>query len=433
MGIAVAIVGAGPAGFYTVEALLEHSDAVSVDIIERLPTPYGLVRAGVAPDHQSTKQVARKFEQTTLADRVHFYGNVEVGRDLSIDELRAAYDAVVIAAGSPNDRRLGIPGEHLRGVYGASTFVGWYNGHPDFRDLNPRLGASVVVVGNGNVALDVARVLVKTRDEMAASDIPAYALEAITSAGIETVQVLGRRGPAEAKFAPAELREIARLVDCAPGVDPTELPDGVGGDKALTLFRSFAGSPDTGKARRLRFRFFLAPEAILGEDEVAGIRCQRTCIEEGRVVASNATVELPCTTVVTAIGYRASPIAGVPFDEEHGRVRNDEGRIAPGFYAVGWAKRGPTGVIGSNKPDGALCAEQIAADAAARPRTARPGRAALESLLGNRHIRYVTFDDWRLLDRAEVARADLPAPRRKFTSFAEMMGVLAAIHRQRLG
>lgn len=435
MAISVAIVGAGPAGFYTVEALLDRSEEVSIDILERLPTPYGLVRAGVAPDHQSTKQVVRKFEQTALARMVHFYGNVEVGRDVTIDELLAAYDAVVIAAGSPNDRMLGIPGEHLAGVYGSSAFVGWYNGHPDFRDLEPQLSSSVVVVGNGNVALDVARVLVKTREEMAASDIPDYALEDIARADIGAVHVLGRRGPTDTHFAPAEMRELTRLADCAPSVDPADLPPAEGDDdKVLALLRRFAGQPAGERRRRLKFRFFLAPEAIVGETRVEGLRCRRTRVEDGRVVTTDDVVDLPCGMVVTAIGYRASPIPGVPFDDQHGRVQSDDGRIVPGLYAVGWAKRGPTGVIGSNKPDGIQCAEQILGDLDTRAASGdRPGRQALERLLDERHIRFVTLDDWRRIDQEEVTRADQPAPRRKFTSFAEMLAVVGVAHRHRLG
>lgn len=435
MGITVAIIGAGPAGFYTVEALLERCQTVTIDIIERLPTPYGLVRAGVAPDHQSTKQVVRKFEQTALANLVHFYGNVEVGRDITIDDLLAQYDAVVVAAGAPNDRMLGVPGEQLDGVYGASAFVGWYNGHPDFRDLNPRLSPSTVVIGNGNVALDIARILVKTPDEMAASDIPGYALEAIAAAGIETVHVLGRRGPAHTKFAPAEMREIARLTDCTPLVDPADMPeDAADDDKVLKLFRSFSAVAPCGAHKRLQFQFFAAPEAITGHTHVEALRYRRTRVENGRLVATDAVCDIACGTVITAIGYRASPLPGVPFNADAGRVENVDGRVDSRLFAVGWAKRGPTGVIGSNKPDGEHCAEQILAelgsDAAA---TARPGRAGLERLLAERQIRYVTFDDWRLLNEQEVTRADAPAPRRKFTSFAEMMAVLGAARRQRLG
>ena len=374
---------------------------------------------------------------------VHFYGNVEVGRDIAIDELLGIYDAVVIAAGAPRDRPLGIPGEDLPGVYGSSAFVGWYNGHPDFRDLNPRLSSSTVVIGNGNVALDVARVLVKTPAEMASSDIPEYALETIAAACIRDVHVLGRRGVAAHKFAPAEMREIARLADCTAVVDPAELPDDAAADdKVMKLFRSFAASMAPQKAKHLYFHFSAAPEAIIGTDRVEGLRYRRTRIENGRPIPTDSVYELACGTVITAIGYRASPLPGVPFDIEAGRVENTDGHVAPRLYAVGWAKRGPTGVIGSNKPDGEACAAQILADLAVPASAAgAPGplagqmaaRMALQRLLDARHIRYVTLDDWRLLDSEEVTRADGTAPRRKFTSFADMLAVLAAAHRQRLG
>lgn len=439
MGISVAIVGAGPAGFYCTEALLERCGAACIDIIERLPTPYGLVRAGVAPDHQSTKQVTRKFEQTVLENLVHFYGNVEVGRDIHLDELRRLYDAVVLATGSPNDRPLGIAGEQLPGVYGASAFVGWYNGHPDFRDLTPRLGHRAVVIGNGNVALDIARILVRSRPEMIASDIPDYALAAIEAADITDVWLLGRRGPRDTKFAPAELREAGRLAEAVALVDPADLaeaPDPAAGprprrgeDKLLALFREYAAHSAANARRRLHFRFFGAPRAILGTDAVECVRVERTRVEGDRAVGTGREDTIGADFVVSAIGYRASPIPGVPFDADRGLIPSDGGRIAPGLYAVGWAKRGPTGVIGSNKPDGFECALRILADTKA---SAKPGRPAFERLLHQRNTRFVTFDDWRRIDEVEIASAEKPAPRRKLTSLAEMLAVVGEVEARRL-
>ena len=451
VGISVAIVGAGPACFYCAEAVLERCEAVTVDIIERLPTPYGLVRAGVAPDHQSTKQVTRKFEQTLLARLVHFYGNVEVGRDVGLDELCRLYDAVVLATGAANDRSLGIPGEHLAGVYGASSFVGWYNGHPDFRDLRPRLGRHAVVVGNGNVALDIARILVRSRAEMIASDIPDYALAAIEAAGVTDVWVLGRRGPRDSKFSPAELREAGQLAEAMAVVDPADLAAaGIGPcdaaldrspttrpkrgeEKLLALFRDFAGQFSAEGAipgrRRLHFRFFAAPKAILGTDAVEGVRVERTRVDGDRAVGTGQIDIVAADLVVSAIGYRASPIPGVPFDADRGLIPNDNGRVAPGLYAVGWAKRGPTGVIGSNKPDGVECACQILADT--RP-SGKAGRAGLERVLHQHNARFVTFDDWRRIDEAEIASADKPAPRRKLTSLADMLAVVGEAEARRM-
>ena len=434
MTISVAIIGAGPAGFYTAEALLENSADVRIDIIERLPTPFGLIRAGVAPDHQSTKQVAKKFERTVRPDLVHFYGNVEVGEAVSLGELREFYDAVVLAVGAGLDRPLGIPGEQLPGVYGSASFVGWYNGHPDFRALNPRLQTrAAVVIGNGNVALDVARVLVKSAAEMATSDLPDYASRAIRASGIEDVYIVGRRGAAYAKFTSVELREIGALADCEPVVDardtlaPGEFADGRArrvSDKNLSILRSFASFPLGAKPKRLHFRFHLAPVEIEGETAVEAVRFDKTRAEGSQAVGTGVFERIECGLVVAAVGYRSSPIAGVPFDGA--LFTNSEGRIGDGLYAVGWAKRGPTGVIASNRPDGARCAEQIIADLGGPSQGIRkPGRAAFERCLVARGVRFISFEDWRKIDAAEVARAAKPAPRRKFTSLGEMLELLA--------
>ncbi len=438
MAVSVAIVGSGPAGFYTAEALLQDREDVRIDIIERLPTPFGLIRAGVAPDHQTTKKVARKFDATVLRDLVHYYGNVEIGRDLDLAELRAIYDAVVLAVGSPRDRPLGIPGEHLRGVYGSAAFVGWYNGHPDFRDLDPDLDTeAAVVVGIGNVALDVARVLVKSDAEMAASDIADHAAAAIRPSAITDVWILGRRGPLEARFTNVELREMGRLESAVPQVDPGQLPVGVGAledrerrlaEKNLDTLRAFAGRRPDEKPKRVHFVFHAAPVAILGRDRVEGVRIERTRIEDGRVVGSGAFDVVPCGLVIAAIGYRASRIEGLPFDPERGLIPNDDGRIAPGLYVVGWAKRGPTGVIASNRPDGVTCAERIRADC---PHAVKPGRRALEALLAERKVRAVSYDDWQRIDAVEVAAAVGPAPRRKLTTLREMLAVLDGADRKR--
>lgn len=436
MPIAVAIVGAGPAGFYAAEALLETLADVRIDIIERLATPFGLIRAGVAPDHQSTKLVSRRFEQTALQDVVHFYGNVDVGEAVTLDELRRFYDAVVLAVGAGVDRPLGIPDAHLPGVYGSALFVGWYNGHPDFRDLQPRLGAgAAVVIGNGNVALDVARVLVKSPEEMATSDLPDYAAAAIRASGIADVYIVGRRSAADARFTSAELREIGHLAECEPVLDAADLAvPVVAGDgrdrrlheKNLAILREFAAAPCGAKAKRLHFRFGLAPVAIEGDEAVEAVIFERTRSEGGGVIGTGSFERIACGLVVTAIGYRASALAGIPFDRGRGLYLNDNGRVVPGVYAVGWAKRGPVGVIGSNRPDGALCASQIAADTAASgARAAKPGRAALERILAERGARSITFEDWQKIDAAEVAGARRPSPRRKLTTLGEMLSVLA--------
>jgi NADPH-dependent glutamate synthase beta subunit-like oxidoreductase len=442
MPISVAIIGAGPAGFYTAEALLDKADDVRIDIIERLPTPFGLIRAGVAPDHQSTKQVAKKFERTALQDLVHFYGNVDVGEAVSLGELREFYDAVVLAVGAGLDRPLGIPGEQLPGVYGSASFVGWYNGHPDFRDLDPRLATrSAVVIGNGNVALDVARVLVKSQAEMATSDLPDYAGRAIRAAGIEDVYIVGRRGAADAKFTSVELREIGNLAECAPLVDVGDLPDRVEftddrerrlREKNLAILRGLAARPPGNKPKRLRFRFHLAPVEIEGGGAVEAVRFERTRLHGSRAVGTGVFERIACGLVVAAIGYRSSPISGIPFDAERGLFPSNDGRIDQGLYAVGWAKRGPTGVIASNRPDSGLCAEQIIADVGGRGgQVGKPGRAAFERCLSARGVRTITFEDWQKIDAAEVAGALKPAPRRKFTTLGEMLELLAESGEQR--
>ncbi|MCU0895076.1 MAG: FAD-dependent oxidoreductase [Rhodospirillales bacterium] len=434
MALRVAIVGAGPAAFYTVEALLARRAAgrdVEIDIIERLPTPYGLIRAGVAPDHQSTKRVAQKFERMALERAVRFFGNVEVGRDVSLEELRRSYDAVVLAVGSPGDRALGVPGENRPGVYGSSLFVGWYNGHPDVRTLDPIVAGPVaVVVGNGNVALDVARILVMSETEFEASDTPDYAARKLRGAGIEEVLIVGRRGPAQARFANAELRELLDLDEAVAIADPADLSNPVEVadererrriEKNLALFRRFAAHTGREKPKRIRFRFFAAPTAILGHGAAAGIRLEALAPKNGRLAGSGRVSEVACRTVVTAIGYRCRPLDGVPFDADRGLIPSADGRIEPGLYVVGWAKRGPVGVISSNRPDGEACAAQIEADAAPGDKA---GRQALARLLAERGVRPVSFADWHAIDLAEVAAARPPAPRKKFTTLAEMLAIL---------
>ncbi|TVR99480.1 MAG: hypothetical protein EA406_03415 [Rhodospirillales bacterium] len=439
MPISVAIIGAGPAGFYTAEALLSLPIGARVDVIERLPSPYGLVRAGVAPDHQGTKRVAHRFAETASHDSVAFFGNVAVGRDVSLDELRALYDAVVLAVGAPSDRALGIPGDAMPGVYGSASFVGWYNGHPDFCDLAPKLDTrAAVVIGNGNVALDVARVLVKSPAEMAETDIAEHAARAIHASPLTDVYILGRRGPGETRFTSAELRELGRLADCAPVVDPADLPeeDGAGGDAAvagsgeidrekrirdknLAILRSFTTLSKDTKRKRMHFCFHAAPAEIVGGERVEGLRYERTRVEQGHVIRTGVFGAIACGLVVAAIGYRASRIAGLPFDGERGLIPNEDGRVAPGVYAVGWAKRGPTGIIASNRPDGIACARQIAEDVMTT--SDKPGRAGLERLLGERGARWISFAEWQRLDAAEVTAGGGIAPRRKFISLAEML------------
>ncbi len=434
MPVTIAIVGAGPSGFYAAEALVKSAVDCRVDIVERLPAPYGLIRYGVAPDHEKTKGVTRAFERTARNEAVGYYGNVELGRDVSLDELRGLYDAVVIATGAPLDRPLGIPGAEKIGVHGAAAFVGWYNGHPDFRDLEPDLNAdSVAVIGNGNVALDVARILAKTPEELATSDLPDYAAEALRRAPIAELHLLGRRGPVEAKWTNVELREMGRLADCLPEVDPAQLPETVSDgfserdrrlrEKNLATLRGFLDLAAGARRKRLHFTFYAKPLEVLGGPRVEGLRLERTRLEAGRAVGTGETFDLSCGLVFSSIGYRAEPIGGLPCDAASGILTNRDGRVAEGLYVVGWAKRGPIGVIASNKPDGAKVARQIAKDFGPGR---KPGGPALEALLDERGVRWIGFADWKAIEAAEIAAAPPGAPRKKLIGIDDMLAVLAS-------
>ena len=424
----VAVIGSGPAGYYTAEGCQKlFGDAVRVDIIDRLPVPYGLIRTGVAPDHQSIKGVSRRYQATALSDNVRFVGNVTVGGDVTIAELLDLYDAVVLATGAPADRPLGVPGDELPGVIGSAAFVGWYNGHPDFAGLNPPLhGPGAVIVGAGNVALDVARILAKGRDEFGGSDIVGHALDHLDGAGVARVTILARRGPHQIAMTPKELGELGHLSRAGPQVDAADLPP-VEADAALDPglrksvghLRSFAQGGG-GKAITIAFDFYAMPVAIEGDGRAERVIVERTAIDaDGRASGTGETYVIPAGLVVSCIGYRTPPIAGVPYDAKLGRFANVEGRIGVGLYAVGWARRGPTGTIGTNRPDGFLIADHIAADTIGD--SGKAGRPGLDRLLASRGVDVVTFRDWRKIDDAEVAAARAGAPREKFVAVDAML------------
>jgi len=435
MGLSIAVVGSGPAAFYTAAALIEKAPDCTIDMIERLPTPFGLIRYGVAPDHEHTKNVMKAYGRTAQAPQVRFFGNVEIGRELSLSELRGLYDAVVLAVGAARDRPLGVPGDDKEGVIGSASFVGWYNGHPDFVDLAPNLETkNVVIVGQGNVAIDIARVLAKTPEEMARFDLVDHAAQKIQSAPIEDIYMIGRRGPIEAKFTNVELREMGHLVNCNPVVDASQLPATAEGEmsdrdrrmkeKNLATLKGFADAPaDSAKKKRIHFSFYAAPVAVLGGSKVEGIRFERTAVKDGRAVGTGQFFEIPCRLVIAAIGYRSAKVPETPFDDREGIVKNADGRVEPGLYAVGWIKRGPSGVIGTNKPDGEACATQITTDLTP---SAKAGRNGLENLLRARKARPLSFADWQVIEKAEIANARPGAPRRKFPRVAEMLAVLGA-------
>lgn len=435
----IAIIGSGPAGYYTAEAAQKQwGDEARIDIFDRLPVPYGLIRTGVAPDHQSIKGVARRYESTALSDNVRFIGNVTIGRDLTVAELQGLYDAVILATGAPRDRPLDLPGEDLGNVYGSAAFVGWYNGHPEFAALDPDLAVdTAVVIGMGNVALDVARILAKTRAEFAGSDIVAHALDRLDTARLKRIVVLGRRGPHQIMMTPKELGELAELERARPHVDPTDLPDPAedaaldpGLRKSVGHLRRFAEPPaiplDNPGSIAIEFVFMAAPHALIGTGQVEAIEVERTRLVDGRPVGTGEFRRIAAGLVVSCIGYRTEPVPGVPFDERAGRFANTEGRIAPGLYCVGWARRGPSGTIGTNRPDGFGVIEKVAEDFARAPTDAAPraGSDGFDALARERGLDVVTFGDWKRIEQAETARARSDAPREKFVDIAAMMRAL---------
>ena len=428
-----AIIGSGPAGFYTAEALAKSfGESAQIDLIDKYPVPYGLIRFGVAPDHQSLKAVAKRYDKVAETGGVRFVGNVDVGTDVAVDELLELYDAVILATGAPRDRKLGIKGDDLPGVIGSAEFVGWYNGHPDFADLDPPLdGAHAAVIGNGNVALDVARILSKTRAEFEGSDIVGHALEALDRSAIRTITILGRRGPHQIAMTPKELGELAHLEAALPLIDladfpPREADDALeaGQRKSVTILRDFADLR-ANKPKSMQFDFFAKPLAIEGDGRAERLVVERTELDEqGGARGTGETYQVPASLIVSCIGYVTAPIAGVPFDDRGGKFLNDGGRIADRLYAVGWARRGPSGTIGTNRPDGYEVAEQVAAAMAPGSSGGKPGGDGLDALLAARAARPTSFADWRRIEEAEAAAARPDSPREKFVRHQDWLKLL---------
>jgi ferredoxin--NADP+ reductase len=451
-----AIVGAGPSGFYAADQLL--AVGFEVDLYDVLPTPFGLVRAGVAPDHPKIKSVTRIYEKTAAKEGFRFFGGVELGSDITRADLLERYHAVVYAVGTATDNRLGVPGEDRPGSVAASEFVAWYNGHPDFADHEFDLTPTrAVVVGNGNVAIDVARMLVLDPDELAPTDTADHALNAFGVASVSEVVVLGRRGPAQAAFTTPELRELGELRRADVVVHGADLDldehsaAWLESDAAsptarrnVDILREYAGREPTGKSHRIELRFLRSPLEIVGEGDggpVTGLRVAHNRPEPDgrggvRAVPTEAQEVLACGLVVRSIGYRGRPVCEVPFDERRGLIRNDGGRVcaedgahAPGEYAVGWIKRGPSGVIGTNKKDAADTVSRIVedAEAGALNTPGRPDAAAIEPWLRGRVAGLVTWHGWQAIDRHERALAEpLGRPRIKLVRVAHMVGVAGA-------
>jgi ferredoxin--NADP+ reductase len=450
------VVGSGPAAFYAAGHLLASSDPpAEVDMIERLPTPWGLVRLGVAPDHPQLKTVSRAFEKIAARPGFRFLGNVEVGKVVEHDDLVRIYDAVVYAVGSQTDRRLGIPGEDLPGSWAATEFVAWYNGHPDFQHLSFDLsGERAVVVGNGNVALDVARMLALTREELDPTDATDAAIDAIAGSGIREILVLGRRGPVQAAWTPPELQEMGELEGADIAVDPAELELDPASEAELDagsnivhrnweVLRELAGREAAGKPRTVRLRFRVSPVGILGEERVEAVEIVRNRLEpdeRGRVraVPTDEREVIPCGILFRSVGYHGVPLPGVPFDDAAGTMPNDGGRVLdgsgrpiPGLYCAGWIKRGPTGVIGTNKKDATETVDLLLEDAREGVLPAPDGKS-IDALLAERGVEPVTYEGWQAIDAVEKAQgAERGRPRVKLCTWDELLSAARSSSRVR--
>jgi ferredoxin--NADP+ reductase len=430
----VAVVGSGPAGFYAAGALLSADVPVQVDMIERLPTPWGLVRLGVAPDHPKLKTVSKAFERIAERPGFRFLGNVEVGRDITPEDLARLYDAVVYAVGAQTDRRLGIPGEDLPGSWPATEFVAWYNGHPDHQDLDFDLNVErAIVIGVGNVALDVARMLALTPEELAPTDTADAAIAAIRGAAIKEIVVVGRRGPAQAAFTTPELAELGDLAGTDVIVEAADLegaePTDTNSERNLEVMREFAAREPSGKPKRLVLKFFHSPVAIHGVDRVESIELVRNVLDENdRAMPTEERSTLSCGLVFRSVGYRGVALPGVPFDERAGVIANEGGRVAPGVYAAGWIKRGPTGVIGTNKKDATETVELLLEDLRDAP---RKGATAddVDALLDERGVRRVVYAAWLAIDEAERGAGEpLGRPRVKLCTWDALLTAAERLH-----
>lgn len=447
----VAIVGAGPAGFYAAEALLKQKDLVCrIDFFNRLPTPYGLVREGVAPDHQSIKAVTRIYDKLAAGTSIRYFGNVTFGRDLTHEDLKARYDQIIYAVGAQSDRKMGIAGEDLAGSLPATIFVGWYNGHPDYRDMEFDLSQErVIVVGNGNVAMDVTRILVSDPDELAKTDMADHAIEALRQSKVREVVLLGRRGPAQAAFTNPELKEFGELAGVDVIVDPADLEldahsaAGLAEDKTATknveMLRTYAARGASGAPRRIVMRFLASPVEILGTDgHVTAVKIERNQLVQGsdgsmRAQGTGVFETLECGMILRSVGYRGVPLPGVPYNNAGGTIPNVAGRVTehgsgevvPSEYVVGWAKRGPSGVIGTNKPDAVATVAAMIEDLAEL--SPAPNDDDVELLLRERGVDYVNYADWKTLDAHEAAcGAEQGRPRVKVTRVDEMMAIIHA-------
>jgi len=444
----IAIVGAGPSGFYAAEALIKSKPLVQVDLIERLPSPFGLVRSGVAPDHPKLKQAILVYQKIAQSPDFNFVGNVTVGKDISVAELHTFYHAVILTCGAETDRTLGIPGEQLHGSYTATEFVGWYNGHPDYRDCSFDLSQEVaVIIGQGNVAMDVSRILAKTVDELKTTDIAEHALDALAESKIKEIHVVGRRGPAQAKFTHLELRELGELEDCDPIVNIEDLQLNPASQEELTdksnraniknfeTLQKFAERTTSSKHRRCHFHFLKGPVELAGSGRVERIVLALNRLEGEAnnqwAETTSETEEFACGLVFRSIGYRGIAMPGVPFDDRKGLFPNLNGHIlkddnpVPGLYTAGWIKRGPTGIIGTNRACAVETVSTLLNEVDNLGSTEKTGFTGLQSLLSDREIRSIDYGDWQKIETVEVERGNAKGkPREKFTRVEEMLAVL---------
>ena len=442
----VAIVGSGPSGFYAAEELLQSVPKVEVTLVECLPAPYGLVRYGVAPDHPKLKQPIRVYEGIGKSPGVHFIGNVHVGRDVAVQELMESHHAVILACGAQNDRKLGIPGEALPGSYSATEFVGWYNGHPDYRSLKVDLTEeTVVLVGQGNVAIDVARILAKPVDELRRTDIAEHALDVLAASRVREIHIVGRRGPAQSKFTPQELSELGTIPGCAVVVDSRDLAlndaslievadkRNRNAAKNMEIYRRFAATHQNNAARRCYLRYFGTPARVLGPTKVESIRFIKTTLAgepfHQEAWNSNESFDIPCGMLIRSIGYYGTPIDGLPFDDALGVLRQRDGRLEDenerplyGLYATGWIKRGPSGIIGTNRADSMATVATLLSDLPRLDKKKKNGARGLASLLAGRGKQFVSFADWQRIDALEVRRGRAKGkPREKITEPEAML------------
>ncbi len=454
--VRVAVIGSGPSGFYAADALLSNKDfTIEVDMYDRLPTPHGLVRGGVAPDHPKIKSVTKLYDRIAKKDGFRFFGNVEFGTDITHQDILDHYHQIIYAVGAQTDRRLGIPGEDLSGSHPATEFVAWYNGHPDFKDFEFDLTQeTAVVVGVGNVAMDVARILARSHDELFETDIADYALEALKNSNIKNIYVLGRRGPAQAAFTNPEIREMGKMTEANCIITPEEIDidelsqeylDSDDADKKdvknVEIMKEYAElEPDPSKPKKIIFRFLTSPIEIIGDDHVEAVKIVKNELyknERGtlRPRATEETEVIPAGLIFRSVGYRGVQLPDVPFREDWGTIPNVEGRITEftdgklgdvvvGEYTVGWIKRGPSGIIGTNKPDSIATVEKMLEDLANNttfaPADTNPD--AIVSLLDERNVDYVTYNDWLKLDELELANGEaIGRPRVKFTDIPTML------------